>query len=322
VAYDDGIYDSYTIPNINNILPSEDGYIYCYLPFWFAKYTNTAFPLISTRGPSTVRFHITLRPFSQVIRKVSSAMTCDETPNGTSFQARDYTYPFRKFIDIFIRYANPGFEAADMLCGISNVDGDLRKQYMNDVYEILMEPVVETTFAEPLKYLMNTPVGNTIRIQLPLTQANGPVKQILFFLRRNAAIEQFNDWNNYSAVLQPDLDPVWNPNRPLLVHAQLMVGTAVWADQPERWWRATCDLPLPGGARAYGNYIYGYNFAHKPAEFTPSGTLNADRVDLKLSLTVTPPGGVADKEWSVTVFIVGTNWMRFENSIANLLFME
>ena len=193
---------------------------------------------------------------------------------------------------------------------------------MNDVYEILMEPVVETTFAEPLKYLMNTPVGNTIRIQLPLTQANGPVKQILFFLRRNAAIEQFNDWNNYSAVLQPDVDPVWNPNRPLLVHAQLMVGTAVWADQPERWWRATCDLPLPGGVRAYGNYIYGYNFAHKPAEFTPSGTLNADRVDLKLSLTVTPPGGVADKEWSVTVFIVGTNWMRFENSIANLLFME
>ena len=336
VAYDDGIYNSNTIPNINNILPSEDGYIYCYLPFWFAKYTNTAFPLVSTRGPGTVRFHITLRQFSQVIRKVSNPLTCNETPNGTSFEARDYTFPFRKFVNIFIRYANPGFESADMIFGISNVDGKLRDKFMNDVYEILMEPVVETTFSEPLNYLINTQDADTIKIQLPLTQANGPLKQILFFIRRNDTITQYNDWNNYSAVLQPDVDPVWNPNRPMLVHAKLMVGTAVWADQPERWWRATCDLPLPGGVRAYGNYIYGYNFAHKPAEFTPSGTLNADRVDIKLSLTISPPSGspnpicadttsskvVASKEWTVTVFIVGTNWMRFENSIANLLFME
>jgi len=267
-------------------------------------------------------------------------MTCNEVPNGTSFEVRDYTFPFRKFSDIFIRYANPGFESADILCGISNVETKLRTKFVNEVYELMMEPVVESVFTEPTKYITNsapgnniygnkpstyitnsTP-GNTIKIQLPITTANGPIRQILFFIRRNANIQQFNDWNNYSALTETEIDPVWNPIRPLLTHAQLMVGTAVWADQPEKWWRATCNISLPGGIRAYGNYIYGYNFAHNPAEFGPTGTLNGDRVDIRLNLTVAPPGGSADREWSVSVFVVGVNWMRFQNSIANLLFME
>jgi hypothetical protein len=322
IAFDDGIYNSYAVPGTNNCLASEDGYIYCYLPFWFSKYVNTAFPMIAMRGPDTLRFHITLRPFSQVIRKISAPLSCDEVPNGTSFQVRDYTYPYRKFTDIFIRYANPGFESADILCGITNLDKDLRMTFMKDVYELMMNPVVETNFSEPTKYILNTGSGDTIKIQLPLTMANGPLKQILFFLRRTANIQQYNDWNNYSACLATEVDLVWNPIRPLLVHAQLMVGTAVWADQPERWWRATADLVLPGGVRAYGNYIYGYNFAHKPAEFDPSGTLNPDRADMKLTLTVAPPGGASDREWTVSVFFIGTNWMRFENSLANQLFMD
>jgi len=322
IAYDYGVYNSYTQPTVNNILPSEDGYIYCYLPFWFTKHVNTAFPIISSRGPETVRFHITLRPFSQVIRKITNPLTCDETPLGTTLTVRDYTYPFRKFEDLFIRYAMPGFETADLVCGISQIDGDLREAYMHTTHELMMEQVVETQFAEPIKYVTNTPYGETIKIQLPITTANGPIRQLIFFLRRNAAVQQFNDWNNYSAVLDTEYDPVWNPEKPLLQHATLMVGTAVWVDQPERWWRATGNLVVPGGVRAYGNFIYAYNFAEKPIEFAPSGTLNPDRVDMKLSLTVAPPGGASNTEWSVVLFVVGTNWMRFENGISNLLFMD
>jgi hypothetical protein len=43
---------------------------------------------------------------------------------------------------------------------------------------------------------------------------------------------------------------------------------------------------------------------------------------MKLSLVVAPPGGSADAEWTVTLFVVGTNWIRFENGISNLLFMD
>ena len=100
------------------------------------------------------------------------------------------------------------------------------------------------------------------------------------------------------------------------------MGTAVWADEEERWWRASSDILFPGGIRAYGDYIYAYNFAEKPAEFSPSGSLNASRVDLRLLLTVKPPGGAADLEWSVHVFVVGTNWIRFQNGLANMVFMD
>jgi hypothetical protein len=47
--------------------------------------------------------------------------------------------------------------------------------------------------------------------------------------------------------------------------------------------------------------------------------VNASRVDLYLTLTVSPPEGV---EWSVTVFTISQNFMRFENGLANQLFMD
>ena len=317
-AFDDAVYGStYKTPNINNIQVSDDGYVYCYLPFWFAKHVNTAYPLLSSKGPHSLRFHITLRPFDEVVRKIGTPRACDETPLGQTFKVRDYSFPFRKFKDVVVDPIVPGFIAADMVAGVSNIDGELRKAYVEAPHEILMEPVSEQVFAEPLKYTINKPEGNSINVGLPLA-ANGPLRQILFFLRRNN-VSDFNDWNNYGATAQPD--PVWNPERPLLEHAQLMVGTAVWADQPERWWRAAGNLALPGGVRGYGNYVYAYNFAEKPADFNPSGSLNASRADLRLNLRVSSPGATLG-EWSVHVFLVGTNWMRFQNGLANLLFMD
>jgi len=323
-AYDDALYGSYAgPPTIQNFQVSDDGYIYCYLPFWFSRFVNTAFPLLSCSGPDTIRFHITLRPFKEVVRKVSASLTsCDETPIGSSYVIRDYTFPFNKQTRIYNDNAIPGFEQADIVCGVSHIDGELREAYIKAPNEILMSPVVESDFSEPLKYVVNTSSEGTLRIQLPLTTGNGPIKQLVFFLRRKAAVEQYREYNNYSATLTSEADPVWNPVRPLLVHAQLQVGTAVWADEEEKWWRVASNILLPGGIRASGNYIYGYNFAEKPADFNPSGSVNASRVDMRLLLTVAPPGGTSDAEWSVHVFLVGTNWIRFQNGLANLVFMD
>lgn len=320
--YDDSLYASYAQQTVQNYHVSDDGYIYCYLPFWFSKFVNTAFPLASCSGPDTVRFHITLRPFNEVVRKLGAPVGCDETLLSKTFTVRDYTFPFLKYTTVPTAVAPPMFEAADILCGISSIDGSLRDAFVKAPHEILMSPVVETVFNEPLKYLVNTTGANTIKVQLPLTQANGPIRQIYFFLRRKANVTQWRDYNNYSATIAAEESPIWNPYRPLLVHAQLQVGTAVWADQEERWWRGAGDILLPGGIRAYGNYIYCYNFAEKPADFSPSGSLNASRADMRLLLTVAPPGGTSDLEWSVHVFFVGTNWIRFQNGLANLVFMD
>jgi hypothetical protein len=320
--YDDAVYASYAQQTIQNFRVSDDGYVYCYFPFAFSKFINTAWPLLSCSGPDTIRFHISLRPFNEVVRKLGAPVACDETLLNTSFQVRDYTYPFLKFETVQNTNAVPEFEALDILCGISSIDGPLRDAYITKPHEIMYNPVVETVFNEPLKYLINTTGGNTIKIQLPLSEANGPLRQIYFFLRRKVNVTAWRDYNNYSANIAAETSTTWNPYRPLLLRAQLQAGTAIWADEEERWWRAAGDILLPGGIRAYGNYIYCYNFAEKPVQFSPSGSLNASRVDLRLLLTVAPPGGAEDLEWSVHVFYVGTNWMRFQNGLANAVFMD
>lgn len=320
LAFDDGMYNSYRPQTINNWMSSDDGYVYCYLPFWFAKYANTAFPLLSKASQDTVQFHITLKPFSEVVRKLKNPLTCNEIPQGQTVAYTDLSTNLPGTFTIPLNI--PSFEQADMVCGITYIDGPLRKAYIESPHEILMAPVVETVFNEPLKYEATVWDGKTVRVGLPLTTANGPIRQIIFFLRRKEAIKQFNDFNNYAMQLENEADPIWNPLRPLLVRAQLMVGTAIWADEEERWWRASSDVHMPGGIRAYGNYIYAYNFAEKPAEFSPTGSLNASRVDMRLNLTVAQPPGDSDGEWTVTVFMVGTNWMRFENGLANQVFMD
>ena len=319
VAWDDAIYGVSTPLTYKHHTPSEDGYVYCYLPFWFSKFSNTAFPLLSCSGPNRVRFHVTMRPFAEVVRMVGTPKACEATPLGTSFDYRDYSFPFRQFGTAAIGSAVPSFSAADMICGVSQLDRPYRDPYLVAPHELLMNPVVETAFAEPLKYVVNTPMGGAVTIKLPLTEANGPLKQILFFLRRNDAPALYAEWDNFGAVLGPNVDPVFNPQRPLLQRAQLMIGTAVWADQDEDWWRSQAMAMMPGGIRGSGNYVYGFNFAELPTAFSPSGSVNASRVDLWLTLTVAPP---EDVEWSVTVFTVTQNFMRFQNGLANQLFMD
>lgn len=302
-------------------LISEDGYLYCYLPFWFSKYKNTAFPLCSCGRPEMVRFHIKLRPFTEVVRRFSSALNCGESPLGDTMVIRDYTFPFKMLRTVENSRTIPGFEVADIVCGLSNIDIELREQYINTPHEILMSPVMEMDFWEPLKYTVGVPSADKINIQLPLTDANGPIKQLIFFIRRKAAIDLYRDYNNYSSTID-EIDPVWNPVKPILERGKLMVGSAVWIDEGELWWRSEFGINLPGGIRSSGNYIYGYNFAENPVEFSPSGSVNASRVDMRLDLTIKQPSDTFNKEWTVHVFMIGTNWIRFQNGIANLVFMD
>jgi len=321
VAWDDAVYGSRGPATYLDFVPNEDGYVYCMLPFWFTKFVNTAFPLVSCSGPNRIRFHITLRPFAEVVRQVAVPKSCPPvaTPLGTSFEYRDCTFPFRKITTQTIQTAVPGFAIADMLCGISQLDTEKREPYFVKPHELMMNPVTESVYSEPLKYVVNRGDGGLVTVKLPLTDANGPLKQILFFLRRTDAVTKYAEWTTFGATLETEADPTFAPYAPLLQHAQLMVGTAVFADEDEAWWRSAGNVAMPGGVRGYGNYIYAYNFAESPTTFSPSGSVNAGRADLFLTLTVAPPAGV---EWTVSVFFVSTNFMRFENGLANQLFSD
>jgi len=314
------------ISNEETILPTEDGSIYAYFPFWFARRRNAAFPIASIQGEGNVRFHITLRPFKEVIRKISVPRKCDETMLGTSIVLNNndttnnnvvlnYDYP------VDIPAVIPPFNNAILVCGFTHLDGDLRQAYIHRAHEILVEPVINIPFSEPLKYVVNTGDSDTITVSLPLEAANGPVREVIWFLRRKAAYK-FNSWSNYGAYLEHEVDPIFNPQRPLLVKAVLRVGAVVWADQTEMWWRVRGALQHPGGIQVMNSYIYAYSFANEPAKFGPSGSMNASRAEMRLDLTVSPPQGVDEKEWEVQVFVVSHNWMRFQNGLAERLFTD
>lgn len=296
---------------------TEDGSFYCYLPFWFSRHRNTAFPLISTTRP--VRIHVTFRPFHEVIRMRNTNKACDQTPLQSSFEIADLTFPFRYLRTVRIDQPVPTMEVAEMVCGTALIDGELRLAYRDYYHEILMNPVVEMRFGEPLKYTVGAPNGSRILIGLPLTAFNGPLKQLIWVLRRKG-VSARADWTNFSATLEP-MDPEWNPAQSLLRKATLLVGTATWFEEEESVLRANGSLPLSGGIRTFGNFIYVYNFTEKPNSFDPCGTVNASRTDLRLNLEVEQPQG-EDKEWEVIVWAVQTNWMRFQNGLANQVFMD
>ena len=60
-------------------------------------------------------------------------------------------------------------------------------------FEILHRGLQTFPFSEPLKYTANKTTADTITIQLPL-EANHPMEEILWFLRRKAAVINNNEW--------------------------------------------------------------------------------------------------------------------------------
>ena len=307
--------------NTQTVSPSEDGSVYAMFPFWFARRRNAAFPMSSIQGEGNLRFHITFRKFNDVIRKTVNPRTCDENMLGKEIilSNNDILLPFNYKAQL--QHVSPPLKEASLLCGLVHLDGALRDAYMKQVHEELIEPVLNIPFSEPLKYVVNTGDADTITVSLPLDAANGPVKELTWFIRRKA-VTKFNSWTNYGAYLENEIDPMFNPQRPLLKKAILRVGTVVWADQDELWWRTRGALDHPGGIKAMTSYIYAYSFAADPIKFGPTGSVNSSRLPLRLDLTISPPVGVDDKEWEVQVFVLTNNWLRFQNGMCERVYRD
>lgn len=315
--------------------PTEDGYVYCWLPLTFLRRPQTAFPLVAVGEHMEVKVHITLRPFAEVVRRRSVARTsCDETPLGTVVRVVDQTGDTPIPWDVRLPARVPEFEEVSVLAGVVHLEDPLRGSYMREPIEMMYEPVVHMTFDVP------TGEGTTVAIQCPLRELNGPVRELVFFLRRKG-VTAYNEWTNYGLLLEPALvetarsHPPGNARsglrglleempvqRPLLQRARLMVGNAIFRDEEEAWWRYEPALQLPGGVRLSGGMVYGHQFGDAARwsadDFQPAGTVNASRAALRLDLDVTPvPEG-----WEVHVFAVCVNWMRFVNGVVGPLFKD
>jgi hypothetical protein len=168
---------------------------------------------------------------------------------------------------------------------------------------------------------VNKTSKDTIQVQLPL-EVNHPMEEILWFVRRKATANN-NEWTNYSAVMSAEYDSVFNPLRPLLQNAIIQLNGIELINQEEQWFRQHISLAHRGGVTAYNSFIYGYSFAKNPGDHQPSGTANASRLQtVRLTLDISPPGGIYEQDWEVKVFVVTLQWLRFQNGLANKMYTD
>jgi Large eukaryotic DNA virus major capsid protein/Major capsid protein N-terminus len=301
--------------------PTEGGNLLVNLPFFFSRtHLKEAMPLIACRE-GTVRIHITLRKFEDCVRIQSGLRaSCTDTPLGKTFSFIDTGLIYKPTIQIQAETQPPQFLDIQLITYGAYITGTVRERMLRTPFEILHRGVETFVFSEPLKYLMNKGSGDTITIQLPL-EANHPMEEILWVMRRKAATINNNEWSNYTNVTSFEYDPTFNPTKPFLLNASIQINGIELINSTEDYFRQLIARHHRGGAIAFASYIYGYPFARSPSEHQPSGTLNASRTqNVRLNLTVRPPGGALNQEWEVAVYVVGLRWLRFENGIANKMF--
>ena len=228
-------------PAFNTFFATEDGYFYSWIPLAFFKRPQLAFPLVAL-GDQEVRVNITFRAFADVVRKQNVPRTSPcEVPLGSTVVLLDKSGVTPISWAYTLPTSVPEFDDVTVLLGVVHTEDPLRSNYMRIPIEILYEPVryMQFTLTDSLVQASTIP----ITVNFPLTEFNGPIREICFFLRRRG-VWQFNEWTNYGALLENDFFPTFATatgitpiQQPILVSAKLQVGNATWRDETEQWWR-------------------------------------------------------------------------------------
>lgn len=331
-----------TRPPWTTVLPTEDGYVYCWLPLAFLRRPQTAFPLVAV-GEQEIRLHITLRPFHELVRmRARPRSSPADVPLGKTLVFNDVTGTTPIPWEITLPKRVPDFEDTTVFAGVVHTENPLRGAYMRVPMEMIYEPVTHMSFDISDKVARELDEGGRVKMNLPLTAFNGPIREICWILRRKAVWE-YNEWTNYGALLEEALVATDDPadtggtkvlnQEPLMTRARLRVGNAVWRDEAEDWWRLEYGLAHRGGVRAVRGMVYGFALGDAarwtPDDLQPAGTVNASKADMRLEIEVKPPKAAAGtgctdsaSSWEVHVFGIGVNWLRFVNGLAVPLFKD
>lgn len=302
---------------------TEDGWFTIPLVFSMLREKITAtFPLIACRE-GTMRIRVTLKRFDQIVRILNgSRASCEDTPLAKSYPIIDSRITINKGVQVTTSRDEPMLKNIQLLTQGVFVDGPYREMLLRQQFERPYREIQQFDFTEPLKYLINKSGNDLITVQLPL-EANQPIEEIVWILRRKAAITLNNDWTNYSATLEKDYHPTFAPLEPLLVSAKIQANGLDIISQDESWFRSHIARAHRSGKTSYDAFIYGYSFSRHPGQHDPTGTINASRLNsLRLTLNVKPPGGSSDTEWEVHVFAYAIQWVRFGNGICNKVFID
>ena len=318
--------------------PTDGGQLFCLLPFFFMrKSLEEAFPLVScTEG--SVRVHIKLRQFSDMVRVAPRVLGsqvfrngCTDTPVGLG-KMTDFINVTTLAVTSAANSATvPPFDDFRILTVTSLCGGKIRSNYLRNPFEYLVQFMQEFRFSEPLKYLVSKVNSNTdtVDISLPL-ELNHPVKE-LFWVFRRTGVQINNEWANFSPILESQYVE-GAVRQPWLKYATLRINGSIVDQADGDWWRWQMARKHASGITAWNNNVYGYSFARFPEEHQPSGTANMSRAHtVQLNMTVNvpvpvyvPPGFDAScaQGGEVQVFVIHYNWLRFEKGLCQKLYSD
>ena len=80
------------------------------------------------------------------------------------------------------------------------IEGKFRNALLRTPFDRLYRDIQSFRFTEPAKYGATVSSVDTVTVTLPL-ECNGPVEELFWFVRRKA-VNQNNEWTNYSRVLE------------------------------------------------------------------------------------------------------------------------
>jgi len=317
--------------------PTEDGTIFCILPFFFLRTKlKEVFPLLSC-NEGQVRVDIKFRSFDQVIRRsIGYRTTTMDTPLSQSV-------PFLLTADgVTTITANtisqpPSFRDVRLVTATALTTGTLRDKFLRKPFEQMVKLVQNFSFEEPLKYLVSKANGNTdtVDIQLPL-ELNHPVVELRWAFRRKA-VRVNNEWTNFTPSIGLESNPT-TVYPPWLQTATIRINGSEVITADGDWFRHHIASKHSGGITAYQSHMYGYSFSEDPEAHQPSGSANMSRAtSITLMLRVNQPmamdlttlsnpscqfDSVTVGGWEVFVYAIYYNWLRFENGICNRMFTD
>lgn len=337
VQYLSAPYVNITSMNPNRPYTTEDGTIFCILPFFFMRTKlKEVFPLLSC-NENTVRIDIKIRPFHEVVRKYIGYRTnCTDTPLNKSVVFKKLSTNPETEITVNTLQNPPQFRDVRILTMSPLISGSIRDKFLRSPLEQMVKLIQTFHFEEPLKYIVSKPNANTdiVEVQLPL-ELNHPVIELLWVFRRKGVIIN-NEWTNFT----PSLGLETNPEKVYpgwLNSASIRINGSELISADGNWFREHISSLHKGGIITYNSYVYGYSFAKYPEEHQPSGTANMSRatsVTLNLRVnqpiqkninTLNPPCNFDTSDisgWEIFVFGIHYNWLRFENGICNRLFTD
>jgi len=317
--------------------PTEDGTIFCILPFFFLRTKlKEVFPLLSC-NEGQVRVDIKFRSFEQVVRRsIGYRATTTDTPLSKTVPfvlTSDYTTPFLATT----ASQPPAFRDIRLVTATALTTGSIRDKFLRNPFEQMVKLVQNFSFEEPLKYLVSKANANTdtVDIQLPL-ELNHPVVELRWMFRRKAALVN-NEWTNFTPSIGLESSPTTH-YPPWLQTATIRINGSEVITAEGDWFRHHIATKHSGGITAYQSHLYGYSFSEDPESHQPSGSANMSRAtSVTLTLRVNQPmamdlttlrnpscqfdpaviGG-----WEVFVYAVHYNWLRFENGICNRMFTD